>query len=392
MAVRFGLLSTYPPTACGIATFNQALATHLVAAGAQVSVVRIVDSPQPPEPLVSHQLVTGSPGFAQGAARALDACDVAVVQHEYGIFGGVDGADVLDVVAEVHVPLVVVLHTILADPTPHQHEIVAELLAAATMAVSMTEAGRQRLIAGWGADPARVTVIAHGAHDSRIATAAPDLPADPAHRTVLTWGLIGEGKGIEWALEAVAALSDLAPHVTYRIVGQTHPRVIEREGEAYRDRLTAQVRQLGIDAMVEFDDRYLDRPSLQRIIAAADVVLLPYDSRDQVTSGVLTEAVVAGKPVVSTPFPHAVELLSDGAGLLVARRDPEAVATALRRVLTEPGLAPSMAAAARSLAPSLLWSSVARSYIALGTSLLGPQVPALRHHGRLLRPRTTSAA
>ncbi len=391
MAVRFGLLSTFPPTACGIATFNHALATHLVAAGAQVSVVRIVDSPQPPEPLVHHQLVTGSPGSAAAAAQALDACDVAVVQHEYGIFGGVDGADVLDVVARVHVPLVVVLHTVLASPSPHQHEIVAELLVAATAVVTMTEAGRQRLIAGWSADPAKVHVIAHGAHDSRLTVADPDTTAAPGHRTVLTWGLLGEGKGIEWALEAVARLAAAAdpavraPRLTYRIVGQTHPRVVEREGEAYRDRLKAQVRRLGIDATVEFDDRYLDRPALQRIIAAADVVLLPYDSSDQVTSGVLTEAVVAGRPVVSTPFPHAVELLSDGAGLLVGRRDPQAIAAALHRVLTEPGLAPAMAASARSLAPSLLWSSVARSYVALGTSLL-------RAHDPLLRPRTPSAA
>ena len=122
--------------------------------------------------------------------------------------------------------------------------------------------------------------------------------------------------------------------------------------------------------MVQLDDRYLDVPTLQRIVAAADVVLLPYDSPDQVTSGVLTEAVVAGKPVVSTAFPHAVELLSGGAGLLVPRRDPAAIRTALRRVLTEPGLAAAMGAASRGLAPGLLWSAVAGQYVDLGAGLL----------------------
>ena len=107
------------------------------------------------------------------------------------------------------------------------------------------------------------------------------------------------------------------------------------------------------------------------MIREADVVLLPYDSRDQVTSGVLTEAVVAGKPVISTGFPHAVELLSGGAGIIVPQRDPEAIAAALRRVLTEPGLTASMGAVATELAPGLLWSGVAAEYVALGTSLLG---------------------
>ncbi|WP_421733953.1 glycosyltransferase [Cellulomonas sp.] len=368
MAIRFGVLSTFPPTQCGLATFSSALATHLVEAGADVAVVRVVDSVQPPMPLVSHQLVIGEPDGARAAAAALNACDVALVQHEYGIFGGPDGADVLDVLARVRVPVITVLHTVLANPTPHQHEVLARVVAASSVTVTMTEAGRQRLIAGWGVDPSSVTVIAHGARDNRVqdehAAAALTAP------TVLTWGLLGEGKGIEWAIEALAGLSDLRPRPVYRIVGQTHPKVLERNGEAYRQRLERLVDRLGLGAVVQFDDRYLDIPTLQRIVASADVVLLPYDSPDQVTSGVLTEAVVAGKPVVSTAFPHAVELLSDGAGILVPRRDPVAIAAGLRRVLTEPGLAASMAAVSRGLAPGLSWTAVAGEYVALGAGLL----------------------
>lgn len=368
MAIRFGVLSTFPPTQCGLATFSSALATHLVEAGADVSVVRVVDDLQPAVPLVTHQLVTGAPDEARAAAAALNACDVALVQHEYGIFGGRDGADVLDVLARVRVPVITVLHTVLAHPTPHQHEVLARVVAASSMTVTMTEAGRQRLIEGWGVDPASVTVIAHGARDNR----GPDETVTPPRTapTVLTWGLLGEGKGIEWALEALAGLGDLHPRPTYRIVGETHPKVLERDGEAYRHRLERLVDRLGIGSMVQFDARYLDVPTLQRIVRSADVVLLPYDSPDQVTSGVLTEAVVAGKPVVSTAFPHAVELLSGGAGILVPRRDPAAIRDALRRVLTEPGLAPSMAAASRAVAPSLLWTAVAEQYVGLGAGLL----------------------
>lgn len=367
MAISFGVLSTFPPTQCGLATFSYALAQHLHGAGADVGVVRVVDTPQPPVALVAHQYVTGAPGAEVAAARALDTFDVAVVQHEYGIFGGPDGQDVLKVLAHVHVPVITVLHTVLADPTPHQHEVLARVVQASSVVVTMTSTARRRLIAGWGVDPAHVTVIAHGAEDNRSTC---DRRATGVPRTILTWGLLGEGKGIEWALRAMAEVADLVPLPQYRIVGQTHPRVLEREGEVYRERLEAIVRDLGIADMVEFDGRYLDGDSLRAVIRAADVVLLPYDSRDQVTSGVLTEAVVAGKPVVSTAFPHAIELLSGGAGIVVPQRDPAAIAAALRRILTEPGVAGPMAAAARALAPGLLWPAVAGQYVALGRALV----------------------
>ena len=118
MAISFGMLSTYPPTQCGLATFSQALVTHLDGSGADVGIVRVVDSPQPAEPRVVHQLVIGERGAARHAAHALNVYDVAIIQHEYGIFGGRDGADVLEVLAEVRVPVISVLHTVLTTRHP----------------------------------------------------------------------------------------------------------------------------------------------------------------------------------------------------------------------------------------------------------------------------------
>jgi glycosyltransferase involved in cell wall biosynthesis len=145
--------------------------------------------------------------------------------------------------------------------------------------------------------------------------------------------------------------------------------VLEREGEVYRRTLEARARACGVADDVLFDDRYLGAAQLHGLIHSADIVLLPYDSREQVTSGVLIEAVAAGKPVISTRFPHAVELLDGGVGLLVDQRDPAAIALALRRVLTEPGLARRMSAAAAAVAPELSWGSVAERYLDLGRSL-----------------------
>lgn len=373
MAPSFGILSTYPPTQCGLATFSAALVEALQSPRDSVGVIGLVDVldvHRPPE--VRHQWVRGQAGGAAVAAAKLNAYDVVLVQHEYGIFGGPDGSDVLDVVRAVEAPVVVVLHTVLVTPTLRQKAILDELVLLADTVVTMTHTAMDRLVANYRVDPAKVRVIPHGAADTRshpVRAVGGDGPP-----VVLTWGLIGVGKGIEWGISAMAALRDIDPTPSYHVVGETHPKVVEREGERYREALQSSARALGVEDLVTFDGRYLATGELQSLVQEADVVLLPYDSRDQVTSGVLVEAVTAGKPVVSTAFPHAVELLSSGAGILVPRQDPAAIAAALRRVLTEPGLAQEMAAEADRIAPALLWSAVAEQYRdvaarALGTSL-----------------------
>ncbi|MGN8244911.1 glycosyltransferase [Cellulomonas soli] len=377
MAVRLGFLSTYTPTQCGIATFTAALVAHIHAGGDQVGVVRLVDEPQPESWPVAFEWVTGRPGDAEHVARVLDGYDVAVIQHEYGIFGGTDGQDVLEVATRLHVPLVTVLHTVLTQPTAGQHRVLDLLVEASVAVVTMTETARDRLIAGWGVDPERVHVIAHGADDNRAPQLRPaGPPATPTRPpTVLTWGLLSEGKGIEWALLALAELRERIPLPEYQVVGQTHPRVLEREGEAYRDRLLAITRDLSLTGSVHFDARYLAGPELRRVVREADVILLPYDSLEQVTSGVLTEAVAAGKPVISTRFPHAVELLAGGAGQLVPQRDATAIADALEHVLRGDGVAARMAAVSQSLAEQLLWPAVAAQYSALASSVLVAATP-----------------
>ena len=164
----------------------------------------------------------------------------------------------------------------------------------------------------------------------------------------------------------------------YIVAGQTHPRVRLLHGEAYRTHLGHRAAAVDVSHMVRFIDAYLDEESLMRLVARADVVLLPYDSPDQVTSGVLVEAVAAHKPVVATTFPHAVEVLATGAGVLVPPRDPAAIGAALRHVLTEPGQAAQMAAAAARLAPELLWPAVAQRYRTLIADLLAHRAPVLK--------------
>ena len=317
MSLSFGILSTFPPTQCGLATFSRALARNLHDAGVEVGIVRVVDALQPAVPLVAHQLVIGDPRAPLAAAAALDRFDVAIVQHEYGIFGGRDGADVLDVLAHVRVPVVSVLHTVLTDPSPNQHRILARVVHASAAVVTMTETARQRLIRGWGVSPTKVVVIAHGAEDGRVPV--PVRPPSSSTPTVLTWGLLGPGKGIEWAIQAMRSLSDLDPQPRYHVVGQTHPRVLERDGEVYRDSLVASADRLGIAAMVKFDARYLDQ---QTCTASSRT---PTSSSALRLRGIRSPRGAdrgGGRRQAGRlhDLPAPVELLAGGAGLLVPQR------------------------------------------------------------------------
>lgn len=369
----FGMVSTFPPTACGIATFAAALSAGLVAHGAAVDVVRCGTSSGLEDPLVLQHLGDGSPARIAACIEVLNATDVVIVQHEYGIYDGIDGESVLSLMAGVDVPIVLIAHTVVSDPTPTQRSVLERACAMADVVVVMTDTACRRLLAGFDVDADKVIVIPHGAATPPQSTSM----VGAAHRRgvghrprLLTWGLLGPGKGIEWAIDAFAELADLDPAPTYVIAGATHPKVREHAGEEYREMLVDRAERSGSGPSVSFDDSYRDLEALTDLIRSADLVVLPYDSADQVTSGVLVDAIAAGCPVVSTAFPHAVELLASGAGIVVPQRDPAALAAAIRTVLTDTDRADAMAAEARRLAPELSWEAVARRYDALGARLL----------------------
>jgi glycosyltransferase involved in cell wall biosynthesis len=366
----FGILSTFPPTSCGIASFSAALANGLLAHGAAVDVVRCGDGEVLEDPLVVAATGEGGSYRSAVAVDALNGTDVAIVQHEYGIYGGRDGDDLLRVLDGLSVPTIVVAHTVVARPTAHQRFVLEAVCDAADAVVVMTEHARTRLIAQFDLDAGRVSVIPHGA------TTPPSDAGSPLERgpggglRLLTWGLLGPGKGIEWAIDAMALLADVRPSPSYLVAGATHPKVRTHDGEAYREMLMKRCWQSGASRSVSFDDSYRDLPALTRLISGADLVVLPYDSDDQVTSGVLVDAVACGRPVVATAFPHAIELLSGGAGVVVPQRDASALADVVRSLVDHPELLASMAGECRRLAPELSWPAVARRYDELAMSLL----------------------
>jgi polysaccharide biosynthesis protein PslF len=354
------LVGTYPPTECGLATFTRSSATA-ISDLCRVGVVELVDEPRGNlASMVCGTWVRGDRRSLANAVAVINTFDAVIVQHEFGIFGGVDGEEVLQLVDELNVPIVVVLHTILQKPSAHQRFVIERLASRASALVTLTETARRRLIATADVDPERVVVIPHGAHE--IPPSPHIAPSMNQRPVVLTWGLIGPGKGIEHAIDAIALLKDLSCAPEYWVVGETHPKVREVYGESYRDSLVSRARTAGIEHQVKFFDGYRDLQSLHNLVRQADLVVLPYDSREQVTSGVLVEAIAAGLPVVATDFPHARELLTGACGLVVPHEDPVALATAIRRVLTNAALRSSLVGSARQIAPTLYWPAVGRTF------------------------------
>jgi len=301
---RLGFVSSYPPTRCGLATFTQHLARSMVSPLDTAFVIRVVENASDDHvlhhsiPIVAH-MHHGDPASVQRALAQLNRADVSIVQHEYGIYGGPDGNQVLEMLEGLTVPTIVVLHTVLSHPTPGQRTVLEDVVRLASAAVVMSQTARSTLLHKYHVDGSKVVVIPHGV-DVDPPVVKDSAPRRGSRPVILTWGLLGPGKGIELGVAAMAQLRDLDPLPLYRVLGQTHPKVVARYGQEYRQRLESQAQQLGVESMVDLDGHYLGSGELARAIAQASVVLLPYRSRAQVTSGVLAEAVAAGKPVVAT--------------------------------------------------------------------------------------------
>jgi len=319
-----------------------------------------------PYPLeVHHRIRRDERADYAHAARALDDCvDVVSIQHEYGIWGGEDGEYVLDFVRALYVPAVATLHTVLQRPTERQRTILMQLIDSAAATVVMSRSAATLLASTYGADPARLEVIAHGVPDLPLVAPAAVKPGlDVAGREViLSFGLLGPGKGYELALEALPQIVAARPSALYVVVGATHPELLRTEGEAYRQTLLAQVRRLGMDKHVRFVDRFVGRVELTRWLQAADVFVTPYPNLEQIVSGTMSYAMSAGRAIVSTPYAYAMELLADGRGVLVAPGSSAALANAISEILSDDDRRAAIGRRAYDHSRGMVWSAVSAEY------------------------------
>jgi glycosyltransferase involved in cell wall biosynthesis len=340
---RIALIGNFLPRLCGIATFTthvyQALRDHCPSTAVDVYAMIDPGGAYAFPHAVVGKIEQDEPEAYAKAAATIEAsgADLIWVQHEFGIYGGPAGRDLLDLLAKVSAPLAVTFHTVLETPTPDQRQVVDWLVARAALLLVMAEQGRSILIATYGVSPDKIAVIPHGvpARPYEEPSAARHRLGVEERKTIMTFGLISPSKGIETMIRALPTITARCPEAVYWIVGATHPHLIAHDGEAYRDMLGALARELGVETSLRWENRFLDEDDLLDRLATADVYVTPYPGAGQVTSGTLSYAAGSGKAIVATPYLHATELLADGRGVLVGFDLVEPLADAVASLLVD---------------------------------------------------------
>ena len=365
------LIGDYPPRRCGIATFTADVREALLSARPELDCrVAALDDPggdyaYPPE--VAWRIAQDSLSAYLAAATSINAAapDVICVQHEFGIFGGPAGEHLMLLLDGVDAPVVSTLHTVLETPDANQRRVFERLIARSSRLIVMAERGREMLRRVWGVAEEKIVVVPHGAPDAPLApTDAAKAELGYAGRDLLfTFGLLSPNKGIEVAIRAMPAIVAARPNALYLVLGATHPHLIAHEGERYRESLEALAQELGVGAHVRFVDSYTDTPRLLQYLSAADVYVTPYLNAQQITSGTLSYAAALGKPIVSTPYWHAEELLGDGAGVLVPFGDAPAIAGAVTRLLDDPAAAEALRRRIYADTRETVWSRFGARYL-----------------------------
>jgi glycosyltransferase involved in cell wall biosynthesis len=370
---RVAFIGNSLPRKCGIATFTTDLQQATAARRPHLSTVIVAmnDAEHTYEypAAVSAQIGANTPDDFLRAADFLNAGDFDAVslQHEFGIFGGDAGSYILPLLARLHAPIVTTLHTVLAEPTISQRRVLEEIIGRSAKVVVMAAKGAQLLREVYATPPEKTEIIPHG---------VPDFPfVEPeeakanlgfSNRTViLTFGLLSPNKGIEFMIDAMPGILRRCPQAVYVVLGATHPSLVRREGEIYRQSLLKRVQDLGIERHVVFFDQFVDKATLLGFIAMCDVYATPYLNEAQMTSGTLAYSFGLGKAIVSTPYWHAKELLANGLGCLVPFRNSGALSAAITELLTDDDRRRAIRKRGYAASRSMTWEKVADRYVAL---------------------------
>ena len=369
---RIAVVGNYLPRHCGIATFTTDLCDAISAecGAARLYAVPVNDTESGyayPE-RVRLALAQDDLSSYEQAADFLNFTnfDLACLQHEYGIFGGPAGSHILALLRRLKMPVITTLHTVLREPNPDQRRVMEEIAALSDRLIVMSELSSQFLQEIFKVPGSKIDMVPHG---------VPDLPfLDPnfykdrfrveGNAVLLTFGLLSPNKGIENVIQAMPQILSKHKNVVYIVAGATHPHILRREGDHYREHLQALAKEMGVESNVIFHNRFVSPQEMVEFIGAADIYITPYRHEEQVVSGTLAYALGAGKAIISTPYWHAIELLDDRRGALVPFQDPDAIARKTVELLNTPAIRHAMRKRAYLYAREMVWKRVAQGYMA----------------------------
>jgi len=368
---RIAVVGNYLPRHCGIATFTTDLcdAIHAEFGAVELLALPVNDTEEGylyPD-RVRFELAEDNLASYRQAADFLNFSNVDLVclQHEYGSFGGRAGAHILELLRRLQMPVVTTLHTVLRDPDPDQRAVMEEIATLSDRMIVMSRQSADILQETFRVPGEKIDLIPHG---------IPDLPfTDPSFykdafgtegkEVLLTFGLLSPNKGIENVIKAMPGIISRHSNVVYMVSGVTHPHILRREGDKYREYLQKLAKDLGVEANVIFRNRFVSPQEMVELIGAADIYITPYKHKAQVVSGTLAYALSAGKAIISTPYLHAIELLDDERGALVPFDDPEAIAAKTTELLDHNTARHAMRKRAYLYARDMVWSRVAQKYM-----------------------------
>lgn len=366
-------VSRFVPEQCGIATFTRDLADSVdLANGRVVSKIAAIRREEKlffDDDRVAYIIENTQPGAYRKAALFANEypCDLVSIQHEYGLYSGEWGEDILEFAKTCDKPLVTTLHTTLLDPPEKAKLIIKELGRLSARIVVMARRSIQLLTDVYNVKEEKIRWIPHGVPDVKFrhrALLKHELGAD-GRLVLLSFGLISPGKGFEYVIRALKNIARKRPNLLYMIVGQTHPVVKKRDGESYREKLKNLAVELGLEQNLEFVDRFPSAEELMLYIQAADICITPHLGRDQIVSGTLSYALAAGKAIISTPYLYAEEIAQDNALILAEFRDSDSIAGCIERILNDMSLRENLEREAFRLGKKMVWPNVGRQYTAL---------------------------
>jgi len=366
--LSIAVIGNYLPRKCGIATYTTNLCNALapeLQSGSRLAVVAMDDIPEGYDypQRVKFSIRANVQSDYYWAADFLNAnrYDVAIIQHEFGIFGGEDGSYILHMLKALRMPVICNLHTVIKEPTHGQAFIIQEISRLSDRLLVMSHKAKELLMDIYNVPGDKITFIPHeipdaafgkpGMYNDRFGIKGKDM--------ILTFGLLGPDKGIENMIKAMPPIVLKHPDAVYVILGQTHPHVKEVSGDAYRNSLHQLANQMGISDHIIFRNQFVTDETLIQYLQSAKIYAIPYLKREQITSGTLAYAIGAGAAIVSTPFWYAEEALADGRGRIVPFHDPEAMAREIIALLENDEEREAMRARAYQYGRSMVFREVA---------------------------------
>lgn len=385
-------ISTFPPKKCGIASFTKDLVQAINAAlipGVAIEVCALDKKNN--TALYKYPVSSTMDGHQLDAcietAIAInknDAVKLVCIEHEFGLYGGELGEYLLGFLSMLEKPFIVRFHTVLPNPSAKMLSVVQAIALLANKIIVMTKNSAQIIKEEYRVSADKIMIIPHGTHaGSTINTNELKIKYGLSNNQVLTtFGLLSTNKGIEKGILAMKEISAAFPDAMYVVLGQTHPNLLEQEGEKYRDYLQQLIEENGLQQNVQLINEYIPTKKLMEYLSLTDIYLFTSKDPSQAVSGTFLYAMSAGCPIISNSFVLAKEMLDEKTGVILTTAKESELAEHAIRILKNPLLKKEMSNNALAKTRNTTWQKVGEGHINLfnkisGTAAFTPQLPAV---------------